>query len=236
MHQLKHEGSWVPAFRRRALDALNKPTIKSASWWKFYLSTKSNSWFLQKLLLLLSHFSHVWLCVTPIECLLPGSPIPGILQGRTLEWIAISSNARKWEVKVKSLSRVWLLATSWTAAHQAPPSMGFSRQEYWSGLSLPSPLYRSSSSQLWTLESPGELEKLLMLGAHLQRLWIHWSRCSQGMGFPGNTSGKEPTYECRRCKVMRVQSLGQVDPLEKGMATHFSILAWRIPWTEEPDR
>ena len=70
----------------------------------------------------------------------PGSPIPGILQARTLEWIAISfSNAWKWKNKVKSLSRVQLLATPWTAALQAPPSMGFSRQEYWSGVPLPSP-------------------------------------------------------------------------------------------------
>ena len=64
----------------------------------------------------------------------------GILQARTLEWVAISfSNAWKWKVKVKSLSRVWLLATPWIAAHQAPPSMGFSRQEYCSGVPLPSP-------------------------------------------------------------------------------------------------
>ena len=70
----------------------------------------------------------------------PGSPIPGILQARTLEGVAISfSHAWKWKVKVKSLSRVQLLATPWTAAHQAPPSMGFSRQEYWSGVPLPSP-------------------------------------------------------------------------------------------------
>ena len=76
----------------------------------------------------------------PIDSSPPGSLIPGILQARTLEWVAISfSNAWKWKVKVKSLSCVWLLATLWTAAHQAPPSMGFSRQEYWSGLPLPSP-------------------------------------------------------------------------------------------------
>ena len=63
------------------------------------------------------------------------SPVHGILQARTLEWVAISfSNAWKWEVKVKSLSHVRLLATPWTAAHQAPPSMGFSRQKYWSGV------------------------------------------------------------------------------------------------------
>ena len=78
------------------------------------------------------------LCPTlcdPIDGSPPGSPIPGILQARTLEWVAISfSNAWKWKVKVKSLSHVRLLATPWTAAHQAPPSMGFSRQEYWSGV------------------------------------------------------------------------------------------------------
>ena len=69
----------------------------------------------------------------------PGSTIPGILQTGTLEWVAISfSNAWEWKVKVKSLSHVWLLVTPWTAAHQDPPSMGFSRQEYWSGVPLPS--------------------------------------------------------------------------------------------------
>ena len=67
-------------------------------------------------------------------------PVPGILQARTLEWVAISFfNAWKWKVKAKSLSCVQLSATPWTAAHQAPPSMGFSRQEYWSGVPLPSP-------------------------------------------------------------------------------------------------
>ena len=69
----------------------------------------------------------------PIDGSPPGSPVHGILQARTLEWGAMSfSNAWKWKVKVKSLSRVRLFATPWTAAHQAPPSMGFSRQEYWS--------------------------------------------------------------------------------------------------------
>ena len=82
------------------------------------------------------------LCPTlcdPIDGSPPGSPVPGILPARILEWVAISfSNAWKWKVKVKSLSRVRLLATPWTAAYQAPPSMGFSRQEYRSGLPLPS--------------------------------------------------------------------------------------------------
>ena len=74
----------------------------------------------------------------PIDGSPPGSPIPGILQARTLEWVAISfSNAWKWKVKGKSLSRVQRSATPWTAAFQAPPSMGFARQEYWSGVPLP---------------------------------------------------------------------------------------------------
>ena len=74
----------------------------------------------------------------PIDGTPPGSPVPGILQARTLEWVAISfSSAWKWKVKGKSLSCVWLWATPWTAAHQAPLSMGFSRQEYWSGVPWP---------------------------------------------------------------------------------------------------
>ena len=66
-----------------------------------------------------------------------GSSVPGILQARIPEWVAISfSNAWKWKVKVKSFGRDQLLATPWTAAQQAPPSTGLSRQEYWSGLPL----------------------------------------------------------------------------------------------------
>ena len=82
-------------------------------------------------------------CLTlcdPIDGSPPGSPVPGILQARTLEWVAISSsNARKWKVKVKLFSRIRLLVTPWTTRYQVPPSMGFSRQKYWSGLPLPSP-------------------------------------------------------------------------------------------------
>ena len=96
-------------------------------------------------------------CLTlcdPIDGSPPDSPVPGILQARTLEWVAISfSNAWEWKVKVKLLSRVQLLVTPWTAAHQAPPSMGFSRQEYWSGLPLPSPVmgFRIHYFKLWYL-------------------------------------------------------------------------------------
>ena len=84
------------------------------------------------------------LCPTlcdPIDSSSPSSPVPGILQARALEWVAISfSNAWQWKVKVKPFSRVRLLVTPWTTAHQAPPSMGSSRQEYWSGVPLPSPM------------------------------------------------------------------------------------------------
>ena len=86
------------------------------------------------------HAKSLQSCLTlcdPIGSSPPGSPAPGILQARALEWVAISfSKAGKWKVKV---SCVWLFATPWTAAFQAPPSMGFSRQEYWNGVPLPSP-------------------------------------------------------------------------------------------------
>ena len=93
------------------------------------------------LLLLLSRFSRVRLC-DPMAGSPPGSAVPGILQARTLEWVAFPSlmhESEKWKVKVNSLSRIRILATPWTAAHQAPPSMGLFRQEYWSGMPLPSP-------------------------------------------------------------------------------------------------
>ena len=83
----------------------------------------------------------------PIDGSPPGSPISGILQARTLEWVAISfSNEWKWKAKVKSLSCVPLFATPWTTAYQAPPSVGFSRQDYWSGVPLPSPKELSAAA------------------------------------------------------------------------------------------
>ena len=105
-------------------------------------------------MLLLSCFSRVLLC-DPIDGSPPGSPVPEILQARSLEWVAISfSNAWKWNVKVKSLSRARLFVTPWTAAYQAPPSMGFSRKEYWSGLPLPSPKKKKKKSDTCSLFPP----------------------------------------------------------------------------------
>ena len=99
----------------------------------------------------------------PIDGSPPGFPVPGILQARTLEWVAISfSHAWKWKVKAKSLSHIWLSATLWTAAFQAPPSMGFSRQEYWSVVPLPSP----SRSLLLSKSPKCPTDKQELLGKH----------------------------------------------------------------------
>ena len=96
----------------------------------------------------------------PIDSSPSGSPIPGILQAGILKWVAISfSNAWKW----KSLSRVWLLATPSTAAYQVPPPMGFSRQEYWSGLPLPSPIQSSRCLQISLLNSWHRLSHFLLI-------------------------------------------------------------------------
>ena len=149
----------------------------------------------------------------PIDGSPPGSPVPGILQARTLEWAAISfSNVWKWKVKVKSLSRVWLLATPWIAAYQAPPSMGFSKQEYWSGVPLPS----------------HRIIKYWQINHESNRIILSFLMVPKA--FPVTQTVKNPHTR----QEVRVWSLGEKDPLEKGMATHSSILAWRISSTKEP--
>ena len=126
-------------------------------------------------LLLLSRFSCVRLC-NPIDSSPPGSPVPGILQARTLEWVAISfSNAWKWKVKVKSISHVWLSGTPWTVAHQAPPPMGFSSQEYWSGVPSPFPIF-FFSSRISKMLLPGQVPVCppsFFMG------WMCWEDCEQ---------------------------------------------------------
>ena len=134
------------------------------------------------------------LCLTlfdPIDSSPSGSPVPEILQARTLEWVAISfSNAWKWKVKVKSLSRVWLLAMPWTAAYQAPPPVGFSMQEYWGGVPLPSPVcvnkvvqyssnvYHLSSWNLPRYSNQLYGQKLANMEAALESLIVTVSRSS----------------------------------------------------------
>ena len=112
----------------------------------------------------------------PIDGSPPGSPIPGILQARTLEWVAISfSKAWKWKVKMKSLSHVWPSATPWTAAFQAPLSMGFSRQEYWSGVPLPSLVGRWRGIQRWR---SGQWSVASLCGGNLSSLVSSTAACA----------------------------------------------------------
>ena len=126
---------------------------------------------------MLSHFSRVRLC-DPIDGSPPGSPIPGTLQARTLEWVAISfSNAWKWKVKVKSLSHVRLPATPWTAAYQAPPSMGFSRQEYWSGEPLPSPIIMDIQNFVYTFSYLLKIQLFPVCGYWRYYQYLYTSIC-----------------------------------------------------------
>ena len=121
----------------------------------------------------------------PIGSSPPGSPVPGILQARTLEWVAISfSNAWKWKVKVKSVSRVRLFTTPWTAAYQAPPSMEFSRQEYWSGVPLPSLIHMLGCNKKQTVGEHNDMDESQR--HHVERkvnlkrlhtLWLFMTRC-----------------------------------------------------------
>ena len=108
-------------------------------------------------------------------------------------------------------SRVRLCATPWIAAYQASPSMGFSRQEHWSGLPFPSPIYHIHDAPY-------------MVAIGCIRIRRHWA------SLVAQTVKNVPVMQ-----ETRVQSLGQEGPLEKGMAAYSSILAWKIPWTEEPD-
>ena len=141
------------------------------------------------LLLLLSRFSRVRLC-DPMDCSPPGFSVHGILQAITLEWVAISfSNAGTWKVKVTLLNRVWLLSTPWTAAYQAPPSIGFSWQQYWSGLPLPSPeikLVNCKGNQTWIFIGRTDTAAEVQYFGHLMRRanslekTLSWERLKAG--------------------------------------------------------
>ena len=142
------QGEKILALHSRALALLEYfyELMRLTTLVKWLRHTWRDSCFSQHIINCTAAAKSLQLCPTlcnPIDGSPPGSSVPGILQARTLEWVAISfSNAWKWNVKVKSLSRARLFLTPWTAAHQSPPSMGFSRQEYWSGLPLPSPKKR----------------------------------------------------------------------------------------------
>ena len=154
----------------------------------------------------------------PIDGSSPGSPVPGILQARTLEWVAISfSKAWKWKVKVKSFSRIRLLATSWTAAYQAPPSMGFSRQEYWSGLPLPSPIYVLEydiyHSQSIFVETKLYQEKAMATHSNTLAWKISWT--------------EEPG------RLQSIESLGVGHDWATSLSL-FTFMHWRRKWQPTP--
>ena len=145
----------------------------------------------------------------PIDCSPPGSAIPGMLQARTLEWVAIFfSNAWKWKVKLKSFSRVRLFTTPWTAAYQAPPSMGFSKQEYWSGVPLPSPVCMLSLQLCPTL---CDLMVFSPLGSSLHG--ILQARILGWIGMPSSRGFSQPRDQtCASCitgKFFTTESLGK---------------------------
>ena len=159
------------------------PNFHLISWSNILLFWNQGTKELQQSLAILVAAKSLQLCPTlcdPIGGSPPDSPVPGILQARTLEWVAISfSNAWKWKVKVKSLSHVWLFSTPWTAAHQAPPSMGFSRQEHWSRLPFPSPVHESEK---WKWSRPVVSDSQPLHGPQPTRLLRPWD-------FPGKSTG-----------------------------------------------
>ena len=130
-------------------------------------------------MLLLSRFSRVRLCATP-QTAAQQTPVPGILQARTLEWVAISfSKAWKWKVKVKSFSHAQLVVTPWTAAYQAPLSMRFSRQEYWSGVPSPSPPSMLKTGKSISLTSISAKLQTTNLPEGVTDNWASPSQCMQ---------------------------------------------------------
>ena len=138
----------------------------------------------------------------PIDGSPPGS-IPGILQARTLEWVTISfSNAWKWKVKVKSLSHVRLFETPWAAAYQAPPSMGVSRQEYWSGVPLPSPRgsWVKGIQKLANIALQIFCKSKIIPGISLVAWWLRICLPTQGTWVP-SLIPKDPTC-CRATKPL----------------------------------
>ena len=145
------------------------------------------------------------------------------------------------------LSHAWLFATPWTVADQAPPSMGFSRQKYWSGLPFPSPV--QMSIKWWMPSIPwGRLIFWISFGRHLACQKEHWCSSQTDLSLNPSTITYQLVTLCKASLVAQtvkclptmwetqVRSLGQEDPLEKEMATHSSTFAWKIPWMEEHAR
>ena len=147
--RLQEKKSTVPDSLTSGSFIVSKSPFSEKSVYSFWLSPGKNRTDTYKRVSAAKSLQSCPTLCDPIDGSPPGSSIPGILQARTLEWAAISfSNAWKWKVKVKVPSHAWLLETPWTAAYQAPLSMGFSRQEYWSRVPLPSPKRVSSRNNI----------------------------------------------------------------------------------------
>ena len=182
-------------------------------------------------------------CLTlcdPIDSSPPGSPVPGILQARTLEWVAISfSNAWMWKVKGKSLSHVRLFVTPCTAAHQAPPSMGFSRQEYWNGEPLPSLLVTlpGIKSTPPALEGTGLTHRTTR---EVPQLWFYRTEV-QGKEFSPKATMKGPEWLMRPMRLklpgsslslasLSTRNLLWVSQVVKGSQVTAESISWKLFW------
>ena len=155
----------------------------------------------------------------PIDGSPPGFPIPGILQARTLEWVAISfSNAWKWKEKVKSLSHVWLLVTPWTAAYQAPPSMGFSGKSTGVGCHC---LLRYKRIVLYILLNKYKYIKTWDFLNRLHELYL-FSHLSMNVRLPGGSDSKESA--CNREDLGSIPGLGRSPREGHGNPLQYSCL------------
>ena len=148
----------------------------------------------------------------------PVSPVPGILQGRILEWVVISFNAWKWKVKVKSLSRVRLFTTPWTAAYQAPPSMGFFGQEYWSGVPLP-PGIGFLFSTLNQLSPALSASLLVFMACSTFAELLHWPNLWGRM-----SNGSRPRKECHKLLMV----IPRFSRFSWWNTSHFIVCLWSI--------
>ena len=120
-----------------------------------------------------------------------------------------SSEQLKWKVKVKSLSRVQLFVNLWTVAHQAPPSMEFSRQEYWSGLPFPSPGDLPDPSLLHCRQTLYHLSHQGSPSKQLSRDQIHKLDKNQTICTQYNSDPQSTTINFNNCRlrIFRIWSL-----------------------------
>ena len=163
------------------------------------------------------------------------APVLGILQARILEWVAISfSSAWKWEVKVKSFSCVQCFATPWPVAYQAPPSMGVPRQEYWSGVPLPSPQGRRREVLFKMSLGEGGWATIHMgVGAVITGAWPCGPLRSKGLrrkgqscGLSGLSGRSKLSVECRLGSLDPSHALSFPQPAESVTHPHPRDLVW----------